>query len=242
MSTPEPSTRARILRAAELLFAERGYHGTRLREVAASVGIRKASLFHHFAGKEELYQAVLEDEIGDTERRIRDVLAGVDDPRAAIRALVSAYVELVGAQPARAKLLLRQSLGDQPGTIPPPDAGRVLAPLLDFIARGQRDGTFAAVDPIAFLLGLVGTVMCLFTTAPVIAPDWCRGAGPEERIARIEAHVVTLAERALGVAARDQQPASWTRRPALMEIARRDAMLDCDPAAASTAPSARQAG
>ena len=216
MSAPQPNTRTRILRVAEYLFAERGYHGTYLREVADGVGIRKASLFHHFAGKAELYQAVLEDEIGDTERRIHDVLAGSGDPRAAIRALVSAYVDLIAARPARAKLLLRQSLGDQPAGIPPPDAGRVLAPLVDFIERGQRDGTFAPVDPIALLLGLVGAVVGFFTTAPIVAPEWCRNGEPDRRVARVRAHVVALTERALGIA---PAPAA-TRSPARLELVR----------------------
>jgi AcrR family transcriptional regulator len=219
VSASEANTRVRILRVAERLFAERGYHGTRLHEVAAGVGIRKASLFHHFPGKKALYQAVLEDEIGDTERRIRDVLADHDDPRAAIRELVSAYVDLIGARPVRAKLLLRQSLGDQPETIAPPDAGRVLAPLVEFIERGQRAGTFAAVDPIALLLSLVGTVVCLFFTAPVVAPEWCRGAGTEERVAQVKAHLVALAERALGVTASVPEPASPVRRPVRLDIA-----------------------
>lgn len=215
MTTSEPSTRTRILRAAELLFADRGYHGTRLREVAAAVGIRKASLFHHFAGKEDLYQAVLEDEIGDTERRIRDVLNGADDPRTAIRALVSAYVDIIAAHPVRAKLLLRQSLGEHPSAVPPPDAGRVLAPLVAFIERGQRAGAFAAADPITLLLCLVGTVVCFFTTAPVVAPEWCHAVGPNEYAERVKSYVTSLAERSLGVA-----PLPEPAPPVRVQIAR----------------------
>jgi TetR/AcrR family transcriptional regulator len=218
VTTSTSDTRFRILRAAERLFAAGGYHGTRLREVAAEVGIRRASLFHHFAGKEEIYRAVLEDEIDDTDRRIRTVLATVDDTRAAIRALVSVYVDSIAARPARAKLLLRQAIGDQPGAIAPPDAGRVLAPLVDFIERGQRDGTFAAVDPTALLLSLIGAVVCFFTTAPIVAPEWCRDEAPDEKIARIKTHVVALTERALGVAALD--PVAPVPVAARIEMAR----------------------
>ena len=43
-----------MTRAAARLFADRGYDGTSLAEVAEAVGIRKASLYHHIATKEDL--------------------------------------------------------------------------------------------------------------------------------------------------------------------------------------------
>ena len=53
-------TAERILDAAEALFAERGYDGTTLRDVATGVGIRIPSLYNHFDGKDSLYAAVLD--------------------------------------------------------------------------------------------------------------------------------------------------------------------------------------
>ena len=53
-------SRQRILDTAERLFAEKGYAGTTLRDVAAAAGLRIPSLYNHFAGKDALYDAVLE--------------------------------------------------------------------------------------------------------------------------------------------------------------------------------------
>jgi AcrR family transcriptional regulator len=53
-------TRERVLDVAEALFAERGYQGTALRDVAERVGLRIPSLYNHFASKDSLYAAVLE--------------------------------------------------------------------------------------------------------------------------------------------------------------------------------------
>lgn len=53
-------TAERILDTAEALFAERGYAGTTLRDVAHAAGLRIPSLYNHFAGKDALYAAVLE--------------------------------------------------------------------------------------------------------------------------------------------------------------------------------------
>lgn len=52
-------TAERILDAAEVLFAERGYAGTSLRDVAAQVELRIPSLYNHFPSKDALYGAVL---------------------------------------------------------------------------------------------------------------------------------------------------------------------------------------
>ncbi len=62
MSASEPgtaATRERILDAAEALFAEHGLAGTAVRDIARDVGLTAASLYNHFAGKQELYEAVL---------------------------------------------------------------------------------------------------------------------------------------------------------------------------------------
>src|SRR5438067_3760612 len=60
MTTHARSRREEILDEATRLFAERGYEGTSMADLAEKVGLRKASLFHHFASKEVLYAAVLE--------------------------------------------------------------------------------------------------------------------------------------------------------------------------------------
>lgn len=54
------ATRNRILDAAEALFAENGLAGTAVRDIARDVGLTAASLYNHFSGKQELYEAVLE--------------------------------------------------------------------------------------------------------------------------------------------------------------------------------------
>lgn len=47
-------TVTRIIDAATELFYEKGYHGTSMREIAATVGIRPASVYNHFASKEDI--------------------------------------------------------------------------------------------------------------------------------------------------------------------------------------------
>src|SRR5688572_23896836 len=48
----------RILDAAEQLFAEYGYHGVTLKDVAKRVGVSSTLIHYHFSGKESIYEAV----------------------------------------------------------------------------------------------------------------------------------------------------------------------------------------
>ena len=53
-------TRQAILDAALDLFADKGFFGTSLRDVAAAVGVRESALYNYFAGKDALFAALLE--------------------------------------------------------------------------------------------------------------------------------------------------------------------------------------
>lgn len=58
-ASPPASMREEILHQASFLFAKRGYFGTSTRQIAEAAGIRQPSLFHHFATKEAVVQALL---------------------------------------------------------------------------------------------------------------------------------------------------------------------------------------
>jgi AcrR family transcriptional regulator len=103
-------TAARILDAAEELFAERGYHGATLRDVADAVGLRIPSLYNHFASKDALYEAVLARGIGP----VVALLSALAEAPAAERNDASRVVEpvmrILGERPHLPRLLLHETL------------------------------------------------------------------------------------------------------------------------------------
>jgi len=54
------TTRAALLQAATALFAQRGFTGTALEDVASAARVTRGAVYHHFASKRELFEAVLE--------------------------------------------------------------------------------------------------------------------------------------------------------------------------------------
>jgi AcrR family transcriptional regulator len=204
----EHGTRERILAEAEASLGEHGYHGTRLHEIASRVGIQKASLFHYFPSKDDLYCAVVNEGFGETEQTIRRVLETAATPFEKLRALIEAYVDMVASHPQRTRILLRQSLGDAPDGYEPPNSERLLSLVVATVAEGQEAQVFAATDPMAIVLSVVGMVAFFFTSAPVIAPSWMRQPHTPANVERIKRHVVEVVQRCL----ESRRPLAASRR------------------------------
>ena len=197
--SPERGTRERILEVAEASLGEHGYYGTRLHDIARQVGIQKASLFHYFPSKEELYRSVLAEGFGHAEQTIVRVLETDGAPLDKIRALIGAYVDMVAAHPARTKLLLRQSLGDAPSGYHSAETERLLSRVTSFVADNQRARLLAPIDPLAVVLGVVGIVAFFFTSAPVVIPAWIGDPWGPAGVERVKRHVIDVVERCLTV-------------------------------------------
>lgn len=102
-------TAERILDAAEALFAEHGYAGTTLRDVATRVDLRIPSLYNHFPSKDALYAAVLERGIGP----VLAILAEFGAQDAARRdpgAVIERVMALLQRHPNLPRLVLHETL------------------------------------------------------------------------------------------------------------------------------------
>jgi AcrR family transcriptional regulator len=89
-------TREHLVTVATALFAERGYEGTSIEAVLREAGVSRGSLYHHFAGKDALFEAVLEALETDVGRRTLEAAAGAPDATAALRAGCLAWVRMAG--------------------------------------------------------------------------------------------------------------------------------------------------
>ena len=106
------STKARILTAAEEVFAAKGFEGASTREIAARAGVNISSLHYHWESKETLYYAVfrnifdqLVDLLGNT---LTPLLAGQQEHEAAIRIAMPPLFDFFADNPNVPKLLLRR--------------------------------------------------------------------------------------------------------------------------------------
>jgi len=168
-STPRPR-REEILDEATRLFAERGYEGTSMADLAERVGLRKASLFHHFASKEVLYAAVLGRLIEDVGGAIAKsaVLPGGFAER--LDALGDAVTVVLGEQPFAARLLIREVMDWGPFARDhlADKIMFVLAASEAFVRAGQAEGAFVDVDPRQLIVSLMGVHFMPFAVGGIV--------------------------------------------------------------------------
>jgi AcrR family transcriptional regulator len=157
-------TRTDVVEAAAALFALRGPDGVSLREIAERLGIRKASLLHHFESKEALYSAVVEEAVLSLAGLI--FAAKLDEgpfPERLDRlgALVCAAL---AARPHTARLLLYELVGAGP-YIAAGGEQRVQDTLeltAAFLEAGIEAGAFRRQDPRQLALSIAGLHLFAF--------------------------------------------------------------------------------
>ena len=97
MDYTEP-TSATLLEIAAEMFRERGIAGTTMRAIAERAGMKAASIYYHFASKDEIIERILDRSIAEAIDRIREALAALPegaDFRERLCAAITAYLETV---------------------------------------------------------------------------------------------------------------------------------------------------
>jgi AcrR family transcriptional regulator len=87
--------RDQILKAAGRLFSQKGYHGTSMRDLAAALGLTQGSLYHHWAGKEELLFAIIDRISDEFLKAIEPIVQGTASPAEKLRAAARAHIRII---------------------------------------------------------------------------------------------------------------------------------------------------
>ncbi len=128
-------TRASLIAAARGLFAAQGIEETTIGEIAEGADIAVGSFYNHFAGKEELLSAVLENSLGEQLARIKARQAQVESPAERVSIAHRTHIETARADPDWGWLLVRLEATHQVGHEVNREAA--LRDLHDGIASGE---------------------------------------------------------------------------------------------------------
>ena len=173
---PRPAadgTRGRILLAGLGLFAEHGYHGTSIRDIAAEAAVRSASLYAHFPAKEAiLAELVLAGHEEHHARLVTALLHSGADPRDRLAALVRAHVRAHTDYPMLAVVANNEMHALSPAAAAPAAAvrRRSEALLAEVLAIGQQQGVFDLVhlEATAAAIGSIGIRVASWYPAPEV--------------------------------------------------------------------------
>jgi AcrR family transcriptional regulator len=105
------STRARILDAALNTFSRKGYHDTRLDDIVDVSDTSKGAIYFHFANKERLFLALVDQFADLLERRVLEAIDGKAEGMARVQIALETVLETFGRYRRPAKILLVQAVG-----------------------------------------------------------------------------------------------------------------------------------
>jgi len=153
------ATREVLLNAATLVFAEQGFAGARVDEIATRAGVNKALIYAYYGDKRGIYRAVLAAHLRDfASPEFSEAVAAEHGPRRALEDVIRRYLRMLIQDRAFARLIAWEFLSHA-------GEGRELilegaAPLLSLITelvkRGRAAGELSAsVDPELFRSALV---------------------------------------------------------------------------------------
>lgn len=116
----QSSTKARILKAAEEIFARKGFKGTTTRDIVNAADVNIALLHYHWGSKEELWNAVYQNLMSLFYEELQVIIYEVSDkePREAIRILIAGMFDFLADNPNVPMLMQHPKHGmDRPWTV-----------------------------------------------------------------------------------------------------------------------------
>jgi AcrR family transcriptional regulator len=158
--------REALMAAATDLFAEHGFDGVSVEQIAEASGVNKALINYHFGGKAGLYSAILKATFGGMTQGVGKIVAADIPAEEKLRGLIRAIGEMVEQRPNLPRMLLREILsgGDQIDAETLPNFLAMFGAVRAIVEEGMRAGEFRDVDPLSTHLGLVGSLMFFFST------------------------------------------------------------------------------
>ena len=178
------TTRRALIDVAEELFTEHGYAAASLDAIVAGAQVTKGALYHHFSGKQALFEAVFERIEGEAAKAVTEAVEGHDDPWEKALAGLRAFLDVV-QQPSYRRIVILEGPAVLGWTRFREQAERnTFATVLDIVSSVLRAGDLELDDD------LVETFARIFFGAMSSAGETVSTAeDPEAAAARVEAAI-----------------------------------------------------
>ena len=150
-----------ILAAATQVFAEKGFDGARIEEIAELAGVNKAGLYYHLGNKADIYAAVFHELMVNTISSIESRVAREQTPEAKLKAYANELAVNVDSYKFVAPMMMREIISGAKN-IPDECLGtmmQLMMTLKQILDEGIGQGVFEPVNPMIIHMLIINTLL-----------------------------------------------------------------------------------
>ena len=154
-----PAKRRRILDAALGCFEEKGMAATTIDDICVTAGLHVGSIYHHFAGKDDIFEHLAREAMGDYLAGVVDALDGGASTERSIQRLVAFHVRWVEERPALTRLMLRWEEAERDRLSGREHYAQYSEAIGAWLRREARAGRILRMEPDLYSTLLMGPLM-----------------------------------------------------------------------------------
>ncbi|HXG91922.1 MAG TPA: CerR family C-terminal domain-containing protein [Blastocatellia bacterium] len=205
--TDDPEARAKIISAAQELFAVRGYDGAAIRDIARAAGVNAAMIHYYFGNKEGLYHTILNSAAAEVRARMIEETGGSHTAEQRLKSFVRAYATYIFGHPNLARILHREFLsgGKHIKEIAQQQYLTNYMLMREGLRAGVRAKELRPIDLDLAPISLIGMVLIFQIAQPLISLAIGKEKYDEQFINRLTDHTVDLFLNGAKVSARSKK-------------------------------------
>ncbi|MEC9491488.1 TetR/AcrR family transcriptional regulator [Flexistipes sp.] len=170
MSIKSEKTKTIILKTASAEFSAKGFDGGRMDEIADKSKVNKATIYYHIGGKEELYEAVISDVLGNYAERLSLNVKKSRTFKSKIYSYILTFAEIIKEHPHIAPMMLREVAGE--GNRLTDDAmsqmGEIIKIIREILKTAKSEGySLPEKNPVVFHALTISSLLFFYSTIPV---------------------------------------------------------------------------
>lgn len=156
-----PDSRTRVFAAAADLFADRGFDGVGVDDIASASGLNKAMLYYHFDDKLALYRAIVVEMLDAVSEQVAVIAAEPVPADQRLTAFVRLFVDQAAERPWLPPLMLREMAEGAP-RLDIQTFSRMRTVFTNFariLDDGHREGRFRRINPVLAYMSIIAPVL-----------------------------------------------------------------------------------